>query len=329
MKKFFKWTGIIIGLVLVVILGIVAYVKLALPNVGDAPQLKVEVTPERVQRGEYLANSVAVCIDCHSKRDWTQFSGPLLPGTIGGGGEVFDEKLGFPGTFYSKNITPYRLKHWSDGEIFRAITTGVNKEGRAIFPVMPYHNYGKMDKEDIYSIIAYLRTLPEVKNDVPESQAAGVFNVILNTIPHPAALTTRPAPSDTIKYGGYLVQMAACADCHTPFEKGQFVEGMEYAGGREFNLPMGTIRTPNLTPHATGLAAWDQATFISRFKMYAGANYHSPKLGEGDFNTIMPWMMYSRMTESDLASIYAYLRTVKPIENKVEKFTPKQQLASR
>jgi mono/diheme cytochrome c family protein len=306
-----------------------AYVKLALPDVGEAPQLKVEVTPERVHRGEYLANSVAVCIDCHSKRDWSQFSGPLLAGTIGGGGEVFDETMGFPGKFYSKNITPYGLKNWTDGEIFRAITTGVNKDGKALFPVMPYHNYGKMDKEDIYSIIAYLRTLPEVKNEPPQSEPEAMFSVILNTIPQPAHPGTRPAPADTVKYGEYLVTMAACAECHTPFEKGQFVEGMQLAGGREFNLPMGTIRTPNLTPHATGLAAWDKSTFISRFKMYASAGYHPQKLGENDFNTIMPWLMYARMTESDLASIYAYLKTVKPIENKVEKFTPKRQLASK
>lgn len=77
------------------------------------------------------------------------------------GGEFFGPDLGFPGEFYSRNLTPANLRGWTDGEIFRAITAGVNKEGEALFPVMPYRNYSKMDKEDIYDIIAYLRTLPQ------------------------------------------------------------------------------------------------------------------------------------------------------------------------
>ncbi len=120
-----------------------------MPNVDDAPELHVAITPERVQRGEYLANHVVGCMDCHSTRDWTRFTGPPLTWTNGKGGELFDEKLGSPGTFYSKNITPASLKNWTDGEIFRAITTGVDNLGNALFPVMAYANYGKMDKEDI------------------------------------------------------------------------------------------------------------------------------------------------------------------------------------
>ena len=76
MKKVFKWLGIVILVFAVLVLGLVGYVKFFLPDVGAAPELKVELTPERVARGEYLANSVAVCMDCHSKRAWTPSSGP-------------------------------------------------------------------------------------------------------------------------------------------------------------------------------------------------------------------------------------------------------------
>ena len=48
-----------------------------------------------------------------------------------------------------------------------------------------------------------------------------------------------------------------------------------------------------------------------------------------DYNTIMPWMMYSTMTESDLSSIYQYLRTVKPIQNEVIKWTVRETVAAK
>jgi mono/diheme cytochrome c family protein len=323
MRKVFKWLGIVILLFAILVFGLVGYVKFFLPDVGPAPELKVEITPERVERGHYLANSVAVCMDCHSKRDWTRYSGPLT-GDLGSGGEKFDQSLGFPGAFYSKNITPYALKSWTDGEIFRAVTTGVNKDGKAMMPVMPYHYYGQVDKEDIYSIIAYLRTLPAVESTVPESIPDFPFSVILNTIPRKGEAQTRPQPADTIAYGGYLVKMAACVECHTKVDdKAQLIAGTEFGGGREFMLPWGTVRTPNITSHTTGIGAWSRGQFVSRFKMYTDTAYHSPVLTMNDFNTIMPWTMYGNMSEADLSAIYQYLRTLKPIENTVEKYTPK------
>lgn len=128
MRKIGKILVVLVIVFGVVVLGAISYVKLALPNVGDAPELKIEITKERVERGKYLANHVTVCIDCHSPRDWSKFSGPLDTTKIGIGGEKFDQKVGFPGEVYVPNITPYNLKHWTDGEIFRAITTGVKKD---------------------------------------------------------------------------------------------------------------------------------------------------------------------------------------------------------
>ncbi len=71
-------------------------------------------------------------MDCHSTRDWSRFAGPMLPDSVGGGGEVFDQSMGFPGKFIAKNITPYALGNWTDGEVYHAITTGVNKAGKSI-----------------------------------------------------------------------------------------------------------------------------------------------------------------------------------------------------
>jgi len=77
---------------------------------SEEPQAsnKEDSVKKVIARGEYLANHVAPCMDCHSKRDFTKFSGPVIPGTEGMGGEVFDNKLmaDIPGVVYARNITP-------------------------------------------------------------------------------------------------------------------------------------------------------------------------------------------------------------------------------
>ncbi len=309
---------LVILLLVLVITGALVYVKAVLPNVGAAPDLQVDITPERVIHGRYLANHVTVCIDCHSSRDWSRFSGPLVPGTEGMGGQYFGEDAGFPGSFYSKNITPANLKDWTDGEIFRVITTGVNKDGKALFPVMPYLYYGKMDKEDVYDIIAYIRSLKPVENKTQERTIDFPMNFIVNTIPQKSSLVSKPPKSDTVKYGGYLVKIAACMECHTKADKGQVIPELAFSGGREFALPNGIVRSANITPDPlTGIGAWTQEAFISRFKAYDIPISDLEQMPENSVNTIMPWVMYSGMDSSDLAAVYEYLMTVKPIKNEV------------
>jgi len=310
---------LLIVVVLVVVVG-ASYVKFALPSVGNPPDLHVALTPERVQHGEYLANHVTLCMDCHSTRDWKKFSGPMIPGTNGKGGELFDEKVGFPGTFYSKNITPANIKGWTDGEIFRAITTGVDKDGNALFPVMPYHYYGHMDKEDIYDIIAYIRTLPPIENKTPDHNIDFPMNFILNTIPVKASFVTKPPKSDTLNYGAYLTNAAACMECHTQVNKGQVIPDLAYSGGRVFKMPFGEVHSANITPDKeTGIGTWTAEQFVTRFKTYSN-RANIAEMASTDINTIMPWTMFAGMDTSDLRSIYAYLQTVKPIKNHVDHF---------
>jgi hypothetical protein len=64
-----------------------------------------------VDRGSYLTHHVAVCMDCHSQRDFTKFSGPIIPGTEGIGGDKFDQGVGIPGVLTAPNITPAALSN--------------------------------------------------------------------------------------------------------------------------------------------------------------------------------------------------------------------------
>ncbi|MEJ6980248.1 cytochrome c [Pedobacter sp. P351] len=323
MKKFGKIIVYIVLSLAIIVGALLSYVKFALPNVGEAPDLKVELSPQRIERGKYLAMHVTICIDCHSTRDWSKFSGPLDPDKIGVGGEKFDEAAGLPGTIYSANLTPHNLKSWTDGEIFRAITTGVKKDGSAIFPIMPYDSYGKMDKEDIYSIIAFLRTLPEKNTSIPERDLDFPLNFIVNTIPQKANFQTLPPPSKELEYGAYLVNAAACIHCHTNFIDGKSVEGMEFAGGREFMLPGGSVFTANITPDKeTGIGNWTKQQFVEKFKLFADSGHIMRTVSATDFQTVMPWTMYGGMKSQDIEAIYSYLRTVKPIKNRVTKFVP-------
>lgn len=321
MKRFLFVGIVVIGLF---VLGLVGYIKIALPDVGEAEDITVEITPERLKRGEYLANAVMACVDCHSERDWSLYAGPLVEGTLGMGGEVFSQELGFPGNYISKNLTPYSLGDWTDGEILRAISAGVSKDGSALFPVMPHPSYGKLDREDIYAVIAYIRSIAPIQNDISPSKSDFPMSLIVNTIPQKAQFTSMPETSNTLAYGEYLFTAASCTDCHTIMEKGKPVEGMYLAGGMEFPLATGgVVRALNITSDKeTGIGSWTQEYFIQRFKLYADSEYVPTKINKGDFNTYMPWMMYSQMNEDDLGAIFTYLQTVKPVKNKVVRFNP-------
>jgi mono/diheme cytochrome c family protein len=193
-----------------------------------------------------------------------------------------------------------------------------------MFPVMPFHYYGQMDKEDILSIIAYIRTLEPIKSVVPESKSDFPMNFIINTLPHEASFTQKPAESDVVNYGKYLTNAASCVECHTKFEKGSLVAGTEFGGGREFPFPDGSIvRAANISPdEETGIGGWDDETFVSIFRAHSDSATLNTKLNPGDFNSIMPWTMFGQMKEEDLKAIFAYLKTVTPIKNEVVKFTP-------
>lgn len=275
-----------------------------------------------VARGEYIAHHVAVCVDCHSKREFNKFSLPPTPGTYGIGASFpFGEADGIPGEVWAPNITPTRLKDWTDDEIARAVAHGVNKAGDTLFPIMPYHNYSKMAKEDLYAVIAYLRTLPPSDSTVPPRRIDIPMSA-LGPLPEFAPeKNMKPDPSDKVKYGEYLATMASCGFCHTPMKEGgmEFDFEKAYGGGFVFKNPMFTVAVANITPDsATGIGTWTEAAFIEKFRNNSSDEMLSKDPGK--MNSVMPWAMYGKMTEEDLKAIYAYLRTLRPVNNKVEKY---------
>lgn len=320
--KILKWAGVIVGAIIVIFISFIIYVNTYLPN-KELEDISVEITPERLIRGEYLAHSVMGCIDCHSKRLEDIQTFPPDPNSIGAGAAIYDEKLGITvGKFYPSNLTPYNLKDWTDGEIYRAIVNGVGKDGNALFPIMPYMSYSELDKEDIYSVIAYIRTLEPVVAESPKSSANFPFSIIMKLF-FPRDANHQPIPdlNDKVKYGEYLAKAAACSDCHTPMIDGKPSKDSLYAGGFELITPTGKkVQASNITPDKnTGIGNWSEEYFLKRFTEYRDSAMRNQKIGKDDFHSEMPWITYSDMKDEDIKAIYSYLMTLKPIDKRILK----------
>ena len=308
----------LVGCLVVLALAGLGYLFAAYPKVGAPSGVRVDATPARIARGEYLANHVSVCTDCHSQRDYSRYAAPVKPETLGAGGEVWDETIGFPGRLVSRNLTPSALAGWSDGEILRAFTEGVARDGTPLFALMPYPAYGAhMAREDALAIVAYLRTLPPRSVPIADRRLDFPLPLVVRTMPAVAHMpAAAPAPTDRKAYGEYLTRIAACGECHTRRDQ----PDRYLAGGEEFPMPNGTIaRSANLTPHATGLAGWTEAMFLERFAAYADGAGHVPVAPTAPI-TPMPWGAYAGMTREDLGAIFSYLQTVPAVANRVEKF---------
>ena len=304
------------------------------PNIPEPfPITHATRTPEIVARGAYLFNNVARCVDCHSTRDWTKYAAPVVKGTEGRGGEAFTYALmGVPGEFYARNITPAALADWTDEEIARAITTGVNKHGEALYPVMPYRNYGELDAADVEALVAYIRTLEPRPNHVPDRSFHFPMQIVVRTFPQAPRFTLRPDPTDKVPYGGYLARAAGCTECHARRDAdGRVMAGMDFAGGMEFRFPEGgLVRAPNITPDAdTGIGTWSEQQFVTRFKVWERAPERVLPAKQRRNNTVMPWKQLGGMTRDDLSAVYAYLRTQKPIIHRVVKREPAAVAANR
>jgi len=314
----------ITGVFVIGILCLVIYFSTAYPKIKRATHIKIESTSLSIKKGEYLVNNVAVCTECHSKRDWSLFSGPIIPKTIGMGGEKFDNKYAnVPGTLFSTNITPFNLKNWTDGELYRVITTGVTRYGKVIFPMMPYLSYSNLDSDDVKSIICYLRSLVPIVNEVQESKLNFPENLTILTIPKDANQVKKPSETDTLLYGKYLVTIAACADCHTPKQNGIKIPGKDFSGGLDFSFPdFGSVKSSNITPDVeTGIGSWPETMFIENFKMFSDSTMTHIIAERYRFQTSMPWTMFAGMKKNDLRAIYKYLMSIKRIKNSVIKFS--------
>jgi mono/diheme cytochrome c family protein len=118
---------------------------------------------------------------------------------------------------------------------------------------------------------------------------------------HPTGVPADFKETDPIARGRYLAEAADCKSCHTT------ETGKEFAGGRAFKLPFGTLYTPNITPdQKTGIGAWTDADFLKA--VHQGIDREGERLYPA-----FPYAAYAYMTDEDVLAIKAYLFTLTPI----------------
>ena len=323
MAKLLKWLLVLVAVVVVVAGAGVAYLYARYPMVPPAENVTIQSTPEKVARGEYLAKHVTGCVECHAERDFSKYAAPVKPESLGKGGENFGDPETPIRALYSKNITPAAIGSWTDGELLRAFTSGVNQDGEPLFPIMPYPRYARLSRQDAEAIVTYVRTLKPIEYTAPPRELGMPLPLVVRTIPSQATFRPMPPKTDRLAYGEYLTNAAVCAECHTPIDaQGTPLPGRDFAGGFEMKLPGGgVVRTANITPDAdTGIGTWSEEQFVDKFKAFDGAEHRTLTAAEQRENTWMPWYAYAGMTREDLGAIYTYLRTLKPVINRVRKF---------
>ena len=168
---------------------------------------KFEVTPARMQRGDYLVHAVMHCMGCHSKYD-DKVNPPVLASQEGSGQVIFEQgniRLVAP------NITSdpeTGIGKWSDDAIARAIREGIAADGSALLPIMPYEHFRHLSDEDLASIVVFLRTLPPVHNELPPTKIPFLFARLLQAAPQPLTEpVAEPYISTPAKHGAYLAEM--------------------------------------------------------------------------------------------------------------------------
>ncbi len=315
LKRYLVW---LTATALLGVAGAAVYLLAVFPRAQPPSTESVAATPVRLARGSYLAQHVLLCSECHSDRDWTIYSAPSVLPTgagrtdcLGGGQAMAGLAADFPGAICFPNITAdwaSGVGAWTDGELLRAVREGVDRDGHALFPIMPYFIFRSLSEEDARSLVVWIRNLPAVSRPQAAKHVNFPVNLFIRLVPQPmTAKVPEPDPTNSVAYGKYLATIGRCGFCHSPRE-GQSTEpipGRLYAGGNEFRGPFGIRLSSNLTPDPSGLGRTTREEFIALFRRHAVPERVSPEQ-----NTIMAWSAYAGMTDADLGAVYDYLRTV-------------------
>jgi len=301
MRRVFRWLGIVVAAV--VILGLLGAATVAVASwrrIGRVHTVNV-VVPRNIpsdaaaiERGKHVATAMGSCTYCH---------GPDL------GGQMIQEPSAF-GTLAAPNLTRGAGglgATFTDTDWVRAIRHGIHRDGTSLL-VMPSEAYVFMNEADLGDLIAYLKQLPAVDREMPQSKlgplgrtllVAGQVSLIADrtpSVPYPAIVP----PGPTLEYGRYLASYTGCIGCHGPGLSGGYVEG-----------PPGAPPATNLTPDPSGLEKWTEADFERALR-------HGVRPNGTPINIFMPWPNFSGMTDDEVKALWLFLRSVpaKPFGNK-------------
>ncbi len=181
---------------------------------------------------------------------------------------------------------------WTDEEIIDAIRLGVDRDGRRLAR-MPVEVFSQISDQDMYDMVAYLRTIPAIENEITDPDTSDLEEFELESDP-PAR-----APTRGLARGEYIAQaLAHCGDCHTP-PNTAFMAGGPHPG---FNF------VPNITQdNDTGLGEWSEEE-IAEF-LQTGDKPDGTQIEPGPMLGIIKGS-FSKWTDDDALAVAAYLKTV-------------------
>lgn len=293
MKRTLKWVGIVVGglVGLVLILAVVLFLlgRSRLNNAPEVATAPVTVTDdaESVENGRYFA-SISSCTGCH---------GQQLEGSV----FVDEAPIGY---VPAPNLTSGAGGlggRYTDADWERAIRHGINADGE-VMVIMSSNHYAAYGDEDLGDLIAYIKSVPPVDNELGERQLQFPGNIIfgvfafdswaVNNIDHTAVGGDAPAVGETAEYGKYLIDIASCGSCHAENLAGNY---------GQLDSPTG----PNLTTWPTAHSREEFATALQTGQLPDGRQLSQE----------MPWMAYAQMSDTEVGAIWAYLNTLESLPN--------------
>lgn len=320
-KRILKIFGITLASFVFLLLGILAYASLQWDKKIDRPVRNLTALRDSatVARGEFLFNTSLTCWSCHGGKD---------PAAPPGGGTKFDLTTLSPslGVYYARNITPDTetgIGSWTDGEIVRAIREGIRKDGSVLFPIMPVDPLNGLSDEDALALVAYLRSIPPVRNQVLQREPSLFAKTMMSLgMIGPAKDRNEPvaAPPRAITpaYGAYVARHASlCSDCHTPrnlmdgsFYYDSLLAGSSFRFGEDEPVPV-TSFASNITPDsATGIGKWTEEEFLRMMRTGVGADGRVR-------SRHMPYAYYGLWDSLELRAVYSFIRSIPPVHRTV------------
>jgi hypothetical protein len=267
-----------------------------------------------IERGSYLVNTILACGNCHTPK--TPEGDPIAEKELAGGGISFTTPAF---NAVAANITPDKetgIGLWSDEDIKGALTEGQRPSharlpGVPLAAVMPASFYKALLPADLDAIVAYLRTVKPVSNEVslPEYK----MPVVHQSYPDAERGFTAEDMNSPVRLGAYLVTIGHCMECHSVRDKGvsNYEAGLG-AGGRKFEPSMvhgvqadwkGSVAR-NITSHPTkGIGGWTDEEI--KQAIAGGISRDGTRLGPP-----MAFSWYAGLRADDLGAIVAWLRTV-------------------
>ena len=260
---------------------------------------RADAQSDLVARGEYITRA-ADCVACHTAPGGKPFAG----------GRAFTLPFG---VLYSPNITPDQstgIAGYSDDDWVRMLHDGIGRDGKYLYPAMPYTSYTLMTREDALAVKAYLMSLAPVPAKVPDNQIRFPFNqrwgmFFWNFLNNPDR-RFQADDSKSVEYnrGGYLVDaLGHCGECHTPrnfmmaLKQSKKFAGEEQAGWLDYNLT---------SDRTSGLGGWSDAQ-LEQYLSTGHADGHG--VASGPMAEVVGYSLRYLKPE-DIHAVVTYLRGV-------------------